>query len=56
MTQSEKQRAQASADRLGVAKPNADLARTPLTKLALYILSLSLEERRARASELHESL
>ncbi len=56
MTHAEKQRAQVSAERLGVAKPNVDLTRTPLTKLAMYVVSLPLEERRHRAAELHKAL
>lgn len=56
MTHAEKQRLQTSADLLGVAKPSIDLSRMPLTKLALYVLSLSLEERRTRGKELHSSL
>jgi hypothetical protein len=56
MTQAEKQRMQTSVARLGVATPSVDLARVPLTKLALYVLSLSLDERRARALELHDLL
>lgn len=33
-----------------------DLARAPLTRLALYVLSLPLEQRRARADELRAAL
>jgi len=56
MTHAEKQRVQASAGRQGFVKPDVDLARTPLTRLAIYVASLPLEERRRRATELHESL
>ena len=56
MTRAEKQRIQSSADRHGVAKPSVDLDRTPLTKLALYALLLPIEQRRARADELHDAL
>ncbi len=56
MTHAEKQRVQASADRQGIVKPDVDLAGTPLTRLAIYVASLPMEERRRRVTELHESL
>lgn len=56
MTHAEKQRVQRSAERHGVAVPTVDLSRTPLTKLALYVLSLPPEQRRENASQLHDSL
>lgn len=56
MTQAEKQRAQSTADRLGAERPSVDLARTPLTKLAMYVVGLPMEQRVDRAAELHEAL
>lgn len=51
MTLHEKARLQEAAARAG-ADLGMDLGRMPLTRLALYLLSLGEEERRARASEL----
>ncbi|QDV41182.1 hypothetical protein Enr13x_10200 [Stieleria neptunia] len=56
MTHSERQRAQSSAERLGKEKPKVDLARTPLTKLAMYVIGLPIEQQRRRAAELHDAL
>ncbi|TWU15471.1 hypothetical protein [Allorhodopirellula heiligendammensis] len=56
MTHAEKQRVQSAAARLGVATPGVDLSRMPLTKLALYVLSLPDDERRSRALEFHDLL
>ena len=52
MTAQEKLRLQGSATRTKVKVAIAP-HRLPLTKLALYILSLSLEDRQARQEELH---
>lgn len=56
MTHAEKQRLQQAVKSHGESELNVDLSRTPLTKLALYVLSLSMDERLARANELHEAL
>ncbi|TWT75248.1 vWA domain-containing protein [Allorhodopirellula solitaria] len=56
MTHTEKQRTQSTAGRLGIDPPSVDMTRTPLTKLAIYVMGLSLEERQCRAVELHDSL
>ncbi|MEL6104604.1 MAG: hypothetical protein AAFU85_01150 [Planctomycetota bacterium] len=56
MTHAEKQRLQQSAKSHGISGPQMDLSRTPLTKLALYVLSLPMTQRRQRADELHEAL
>lgn len=56
MTAAEKQRMQNSASRSGRKISPLDLSRTPLTKLALYVLSLPLAERQARRTELHAAL
>lgn len=56
MTHAEKQRQLNSAARAGGRPLEVDLSRTPLTKLALYVLSLPLEIRTQRAAELHAAL
>ena len=56
MTQAEKQRLQQSADRRQGREMDVDLSRMPLTKLALYVLSLPIDERRKRADEFHAAL
>ncbi|MCP3103423.1 hypothetical protein LZ198_31525 [Myxococcus sp. K15C18031901] len=56
LTQAERLRLQESAAREGGVEPPVDLERAPLTKLALYVLSLDLETRRARRVELHTAL
>ncbi len=55
MTHAEKQRAQVSTASTATSLA-IDLAKTPLTKLALFVLGLPLEERRQRAAELHDAL
>ncbi len=56
MTAAEKLRFQSSARRTKGAKLNIDLGRAPLTRLALYVLSLPCDERQQRREELHEAL
>ncbi len=53
MTTAEKLRYQTSASRTKGARLDFDLSRASLTRLALYILSLSQSERIERAEELH---
>jgi hypothetical protein len=55
MTAGERLRVQRRAGLAGV-DVDADLARMPLTRLAVYILSLALEEREARRDELDGAL
>ncbi len=56
MTQTEKLRLQKSVDRERKVTLKVDLQRTPLTKLALYCLSLSVQERHDRQTELSQAL
>ncbi|WP_199736233.1 hypothetical protein [Micromonospora sp. HM5-17] len=57
MTRGERLRLQESARRLDVDDiVTADLGRTPLTRLALYVLSLPRPERARRRAELTEAL
>ena len=56
MTQAEKLRLQTAAARERGVTIKIDLGRTPLTKLALYVLSLSMDERKKRLSELDEAM
>jgi len=55
MTANEKLRLQTTASQANV-ELKIDLSRTPLTKLALYILSLSEKEKFTRHEELHHAL
>lgn len=55
MTAGERMRAQSQAAREGVAV-EIDLGRMPLTRLALYALSLSQDERKARREALDEAM
>ncbi len=55
LTSQEKLRLQTSASRAGV-KLDFDLARAPLTRLALFVLSLSPQERLERRDELDSAL
>jgi hypothetical protein len=55
MTITEKLRFQTSAERNEV-EINVDLGRLPLTRLALYILSLPLDIRQERSNQLHQAL
>ncbi|MFF2012427.1 hypothetical protein ACFVWY_25550 [Streptomyces sp. NPDC058195] len=45
-----------AANRAGPANADVDLAAMPLTRLALYVLSLGFEDRRARRAELTGAL
>jgi hypothetical protein len=56
MTASERLRVRAEAERRGVEAPALDLARVPLTRLALYVLSLPIEQRREAQDSLHAAL
>jgi hypothetical protein len=56
MTSNERTRTQTAASRAGASLPDVDLDRVPLTRLALYILSLSLDERHARWTALEAAL
>ncbi|TWU38730.1 hypothetical protein Q31b_38080 [Novipirellula aureliae] len=56
MTHAEKQRMQSTAERVGIEKPISDMSRTPLTKLATYVIGLPIEQRRNRVAELHDAL
>lgn len=56
MTQAEKVRLQQSTARDRKSKLTVDLKRTPITKLALYCLSLSIQDRQKRRAELIEAL
>lgn len=56
LTATERLRLQSSADRAGEVDWEIDLGRVPLTRLALYILSLPTKERCERGSELHEAM
>lgn len=56
MTATEKLRYQESAKRTKGAKLPFDLSRAPLTRLALYVLSLSTVERESRRAELDGAL
>jgi len=51
MTANEKLRLLAKAERAGATPIDFDLSRAPLTKLCLYILRHSLQERRSRGAE-----
>ncbi|MBA3546628.1 MAG: hypothetical protein H0T76_09110 [Nannocystis sp.] len=55
LTAGERLRLQSAGSRAG-ADINLDLARAPLTRLALYILGLPAEQRLARAAELDAAL
>lgn len=55
LTATERLRLQGSASRVQ-GSVSLDLGRTPLTKLALYVLSLPAEARRERQAELHAAL
>lgn len=55
LTQGERLRLQGTAAREEVAI-QVDLSRVPLTRLALYVLSLPLTERRERRAELEQAL
>ncbi|TWT30644.1 hypothetical protein [Blastopirellula retiformator] len=56
MTQAEKLRVQNLTRRETKQAVQFDLARSPLTRLAIYVLSLPMEERTSRADELHAAL
>lgn len=56
MTRSEKLRAQNAAARVSRKPIEVDLANAPLTKLTLYVMSLTMEDRIKRAEELHAAL
>jgi hypothetical protein len=56
MTRAEKLRLQTAAGRERGVRIEIDLGRTPLTKLALYALSLSVAERVKRQTELDEAM
>lgn len=56
MTAAEKLRYQTTAARTKGARLDFDLSRAPLTRLALYVLSLPMAERMERSSELHGAL
>lgn len=56
LTQAEQLRLQGSAARADGAEVAVDLARVPLTRLALYALSLSPQSRQERREELHAAL
>lgn len=55
MTAAEKLRYQTAAARTKGARLDFDLGRAPLTRLALYVLSLHKNERLERADELHSA-
>ncbi len=56
MTAAEKLRYQTTAARTKGARLDFDLSRAPLTRLALYVLSLPTAERIERSNELHAAL
>ncbi|NER33762.1 MAG: hypothetical protein F6J93_06850 [Oscillatoria sp. SIO1A7] len=56
MTKIEKLRFQESAKRAGDIEVKVDLGRMPLTRLALYVLSLALGDRQKRRDILHSAL
>jgi hypothetical protein len=56
MTANERLRTQSAARAAGADAPALDLATAPLTRLALYVLSLPFDERHARWSELEAAL
>ncbi|MBW4618507.1 MAG: hypothetical protein KME17_03850 [Cyanosarcina radialis HA8281-LM2] len=56
MTTGEKLRLQGSAARTGEVELKVDFHRLPLTRLALYVLSLSLEQRQREGERLHLAL
>ena len=56
MTAAEKLRYQNTIDRTKGATSSFELTKAPLTRLSIYILSLSKEERENRADELHKAL
>lgn len=56
MTLTEKLRFQGAAERSGEVEINLDLGRLPLTRLALYILSLPLETRQKEWDTLNQAL
>lgn len=55
LTASERLRLQSSAARSGDVAWDIDLGRVPLTRLALYVLSLPTKERSDRGEELHDA-
>lgn len=56
MTLGEKLRLQRAAERTGAEAPEVELSRVGLTRLAIYVLALSAEERAARHDELDAAL
>lgn len=56
MTHAEKQRAQNAVSRAGKGTIEVDFSHTPLTKLALYVMSLPMSDRVKRADEFHSAL
>lgn len=56
MTAAERLRLLGTAEREGVKEVAFDLGRAPLTKLCLYLLSLSIDERKERRAELEAAL
>ncbi len=56
MTRAEKLRMQNAASRADRVSIDVDLATAPLTRLALYVLSLPLQQRKERAEELQAAL
>jgi hypothetical protein len=56
MTSNERLRTQQAARSADAPAPAIDLARVPLTRLALFILGLSFDDRHARWSELEAAL
>ncbi|MFJ9734196.1 hypothetical protein ACIRUL_23100 [Streptomyces sp. NPDC101171] len=56
MTRLETLRLQESAHKRGITPVQADLAGMPLTRLATYVLSLPVEDRRRRRAELTRAL
>ncbi|WP_460110730.1 hypothetical protein [Streptomyces sp. YKOK-J1] len=56
MTRLESLRLRESAQARGATPEQADLARMPLTRLATYVLSLPVDDRRRRRAELTEAL
>jgi hypothetical protein len=56
MTAGERLRLLGTAERAEAAPLDVDLARVPLTRLCVYLLSLSMDERRARREELQGAL
>jgi hypothetical protein len=56
LTQNERLRLQSSAQEEGAEEVTVNLGQLPLTKLALYLLSLSRQERQERNEELHQAM